>query len=152
MVAYTDVPSVVTELNLQKSTDNPTMYLLYAIPTSEDVISNYVAQANEVTTQMFGDLTGSDQFNLAKIFATKLASLWLIQVMASNIVFSGARLGVGAVTVERLPAIESAFEKLEASLNEQLRRIYIMLTGVEVVDSYSPSSVYIPSRGQTWMP
>lgn len=152
-VVYTDLQSVVTELNLQQQQDNPTSYLLYAIPTSQDIINYYVNQANNYTLSLFGDLSSDPtRFSLAKMYATKLASLWIVQNTASNIIFSGIRMGVGAISVDRLPAIESAFEKLQASLRDQLTRLYNLLSSIETVDSYRPSSPYIVSKGQSWMP
>jgi hypothetical protein len=151
-VTYTDKNNLITELNLQQDSSNPNNYILWAIPTSSDVISYYVNQANEYTTQVFGDLSSSDSFPLAKQFATKMASLWLIQNMSTNIALSGVRLGVGAVSVERLPALNDAFTKLEASLKEQIDRLYQMLCQVESFDAYHPSSPYITTRGQSWIP
>jgi hypothetical protein len=148
-IEYTNTQQLVAELNLQQSSSDPTKYLVWQIPTSVNILNNFVNQANEITTVNFGDLTQSaDGFSLARQYASKKAALILIQEMTINWAISGMPVTVGNISINRLQAMQAASEPLRAILTAQLQDIYIKLSNFDFTQNYQPSSPYILTSGQ----
>ena len=102
-IEYCNTQLVVNEMNLQQYSGDPTKYLIWQVPTSVNIINTFVNQANEMTTINFGDLRQSaDRFALARQYATKKASLLLVDEMSINWVISGFPVTVGNISINRL--------------------------------------------------
>lgn len=155
-VTYCSPVDIIQELNLQRDPNNPDSYLLWQIATTYDILDRFAFQANTFTTNLFGDLSTNAQYlPLAQQYASKWASLRVAQQMAINWQVSGFRVGVGNVSVDRLPALEAAMAQVKERLTEDLSKLYTILasvSGLTTVDSYDPHSPYIVTRGQGFFP
>lgn len=149
-IPYCNTQDVVKQLGLQQSTTDPSKYIIYAIPTSADIINTFVKQANEQTTILFGDLTKSTLYGLAKQYATWRAVLNLIETMTVNWVISGIPVTVGDISIQRLTAMQTATVELKENANRELARLYIMLSEMDFPSNYQSSSPYIDTGGQAW--
>jgi hypothetical protein len=150
-VVYTDASYVIRELNLQQSTTDPTQYYVWLIPTSVDTINQFVLQANEYATALWGDLTSNEtSFKLARQYATKLASLRLLQEQALNWQISGMQMGLGNLTISRLNALERALKEVKQRLMEDLNKIYTLLSEVEMHNNYQPRNIYEVTHGSMY--
>jgi hypothetical protein len=150
-VNYTSINNLVTELGL--TTDNSGNYFIWQIPTSQNVLQNYVTEANQYTTALWGDLSSSpQQFNLASMYATKWAALRLIQMLATNWQISGLTITIGEFTLQRLEALRTAAEAVAKRLEADLVKLYTLLATVDAVNAYQPASVYQDTRGTAFWP
>jgi hypothetical protein len=150
-VNYTSVNNLVTELGL--TTDNSGNYFIWQIPTSSTILQNYVTEANQYTTALWGDLSSSpNSFNLASMYATKWAALRLIQMLATNWQISGLTITIGEFTLQRLEALRTAAEAVAKRLEADLVKLYTLLATVDAVNAYQPASVYQDTRGTAFWP
>jgi hypothetical protein len=147
-IAYISVEDVVKQLNLQQSQTDPNKYIIWEIPTSVDIINTFVKQANEQATTEFGNRTNSPSYGLTKQWATWRAVLNLIETMTINWVISGLPVQVGNIGFDRLAAMQGASAEVKARAQEELARIYILLSEIGAVQNYQPSSPYIATGGQ----
>jgi hypothetical protein len=149
-IVYTDVNSVVTELNLVPDPNIPTNYYLWQISTPVGVVANYVSEANQYTTALYGDLsTNVNLFTLAHAYATKWASLRLVTQMAINWQISGMKFQAGNISIDRLNAMVAALQELKQRLETDLIKYYILLSDYTQsgVNSYKSPSPYVESGG-----
>jgi hypothetical protein len=135
-------------LNLQQSATDPNKYVIYAIPTSVDVINTFVKQANEQTTILFGDLTKTNSYGLAKQYATWRAVLNMIETMTISWVISGMPVTVGDISIQRLSAMQAATVELKENTLRELARLYIMLSDFSYPNNYQSPSPFVDTGGQ----
>jgi hypothetical protein len=148
-IEYTDTEQVTKEINLRQDPSDPTKYFVWQIPTSVDVINNFVRQANEKATVNFGDMRNSpDRFALGRQYATKKASLLILDEMSVNWIISGFPVTVGNISINRLQAIVEASKPVRARLEAELWDIYIKLSNFEVTNNYQSPSPYVDTGGQ----
>ena len=151
IVSYTDILEIKSELGIQQ--DSNGQWIMWQIPIDGEVLQHYTSQANEQTTTMFGDLSGNALlYALAKQYATKWASLRIVQTMTINWQISGMQMGLGNLNINRLPALQAAAQMVTARLTEDLNNIYVKLCDVSVVNSYTTTSPYIQSKGGWFWP
>ena len=149
-IPYCDTQDLVKQLNLQQSSTDPNKYVIYAIPTSVDIINTFVKQANEQTTILFGDRTQSPSYGLAKQYATWRAVLNLIETMTINWIISGLPVTVGDISIQRLTAMQTATIELKENANRELARLYIMLSEMDFPSNYQSPSPYVDMGGQSF--
>jgi hypothetical protein len=154
IVPYTDILEIKSELGLQQDTNGN--WLLWQIPVDGEVIQHYVDQGNQQTTMKFGDLSGAGPlfFGYGKQYATKWAALRLIQTMTITWQVSGMQMGVGNITINRLPALQAAANMIIARLTEDLNNIYVQLVDVSMSfpNAYQNTSPYISTGGSLFWP
>ena len=142
---------VVRELNLQQDQSNPNNYFLWQISTPLDVINHFVNQSNEYTTNLFGDTrTAANAYALCKQYAVKKAALYLVQEGAINWQVSGLRAQLGNLSVDRLAALKEAATLVSTRLEQEIYRLYIMLSDIVTVNAYAPISPLIDVHGSTF--
>lgn len=151
-VNYTDILEIKSELGLQQDTNGN--WLMWQIPIDGEVIQHYAQQANEQTTMKFGDLSSASPlfFSYGKQYATKWAALRLIQMMSLNWQVSGMRMGLGNLSIDRLPALMAAANMIVARLTEDLQNLYVQLSDVTAINSYTTQSPYIITGGSMFWP
>ena len=147
-IPYCTTEDLVKQLNLQQSSVDPTKYIVWQIPTSTDIINTFVKQANEQATALYGDLTTSNYYGLAKQWAVWRAVLNLIETMTVNWVISGLPVTMGNIGFERLTAMSAASAEMKTRAAEELARLYTMLSQIEPVQNYQSPSPYVDTGGQ----
>lgn len=153
IVSYTDILEIKSELGLQQN--NLGQWIMWQIPIDGEVIEHYVQQANEQTTNKFGNLSGNGTiFPLAKQYATKWATLHLVQTLSFNWQISGMAMGVGNLSINRLPALQAAANMIIDIKTKELAELYNMLvdTSMILIDSYTSTSPYIQTGGSFFFP
>jgi hypothetical protein len=151
VVIYTTNTQIANELGL--TTDNNGNYYLWQVPTAPSVVDNFVTQANQFTTALFGDLsTDLTLFPLAQMFASKWAALRLVEQLAINWQVSGLRSNLGNIGIDRLPALTAAATAVTTRLKEDLNRLYMTLVNVNegIINSWQPGSPYIVTGGSAF--
>jgi hypothetical protein len=149
-IPYCDAQDLVKQLNLQQSATDPNKYIVYAIPTSVDILNTFVKQANEQTTALWGDLTKSNNYSLARQYAIWRAVLNMIETMTINWVIAGIPVTVGDISINRLGAMQAATVELKENANRELARLYIMLSEMDFPSNYQSPSPYVDTGGQAW--
>jgi hypothetical protein len=137
----------VKQLGLQQSSFDPNKYLVWAIPTSMDILNTFVKQANEQATNIFGDRTQSTDYGLTKQWAIWRAVLNLIETMTINWVVSGLPVQVGNIGFDRLAAMQGASAEIKARAQEELLRLYTLLSEIDAVQNYQSPSPYVDTGG-----
>jgi hypothetical protein len=122
--------------------------MVWQIPTSTDIINTFVKQANEQTTSLFGDLTQSYSYGLAKQYATWRAVLNLIETMTVNWVIAGMPVTVGDISFSRLGVMQAATVELKENAIRELARLYIMLSEFSFPNNYHSPSPFVDTGGQ----
>ena len=113
-----------------------------------DVINTFVKQANEQTTILFGDLTKTNSYGLAKQYATWRAVLNMIETMTISWVISGMPVTVGDISIQRLSAMQAATVELKENTLRELARLYIMLSDFSYPNNYQSPSPFVDTGGQ----
>jgi len=150
-IEYTNTALLIKELNLQQVSADPTKYLVWQIPTSVDILNNFVNQANERATVTFGDQrTNTLFFALIRQYATKRAALIMIGEMTINWVISGLPVTVGNISIARLQAMQGASVEVKARLKLELQEIYIKLSDISVTQNYQSPSPYVDTGGSIY--
>ena len=149
IISYCDIYEVKSELGLgQDSLGN---WIVWGLSIDPEIVQHYVVQANEVSTNLFGDLTTSVVlFPLAKQYATKVASLRLIQTMSVNWIVTGLQVQLGDVGFNRLPALQAGAALILERLKTDIDKLYVMLSDVTVINAYQPSSPYVVTGGSSY--
>ncbi len=146
---YISSTDVSNELGL--TTDTNGNYLIWLIPTPPAVVDNFVSQANNWTTAMWGNLTTNQQlFPIAKMYAQKWAALRIVQQMAINWQVSGLRSQLGNIGIDRMNAMEKAMASAVTRLSEDLNQLYNMLADIQTTDAYKPNNVYEVTGGSAF--
>jgi hypothetical protein len=149
-IAYTSTEDLVKVLNLQQSTVDPTKYMVWQIPTSTDVLNTFVRYANEQTTSLFGDISQSSSYGLAKQYATWRAVLNLIDTMTVNWVISGLPVQLGNIGIDRLAAMQAASTVMRERAISEAQRLYVLLTEIDFPNNYQSPSPYVDTGGQSF--
>ena len=148
-VAYTTVQDVVKLLNLQQSAIDPNKYLVWQIPTSVDILNTFIKYANQQATQIYGNQTTSSNLGLVQQWATWKAVQNMIFTMTVNWVISGLPVTVGNIGFDRLAAMAAASSEIKQRAENELFRLYTLLSNIDVVNNYRSPSPYVDTGGQT---
>jgi hypothetical protein len=154
---YCGLSDLIQELALVRDDDVPNRYIIWQVPVEQDTLDHFVTQANQWTTTLFGSInqvSSPSTYALAVQYATKWASLRLLQTMATQWQVSGLPLTVGGITIARLPALQAAMTETKERLTQDLNKLYIMLSSIDIIDSGSqlPHSTYLDTHGQSNWP
>jgi hypothetical protein len=149
-IPYVDTQDLIKQMNLQQSSIDPTKYIIWQIPTSVDIINQFVSQANVQATALYGNLTQTPKYGLVKQWAINKAFLNLIEEMTVNWVVSGLPVTVGDISINRLQAMAAASVELKERLQSELHKLYIWITEFDFPQNYQPTSPYILTGGSTF--